>query len=148
MPNPLLVILMALARFSIALSCPKITAFRSRSRFLRACLSSLEIFFGGILAIFATISSISLLVITFFCLFLGRILCAAPASSITSMALSGRCLSLIYFAESSAALLIAATEYFTLWCFSNLDLSPLRILIVSRILGSFTSIFWNLLVSA
>ena len=41
-------------------------------------------------AILAMISSISVLPITFFCLALGAMRCAAPASSITSIALSGR----------------------------------------------------------
>jgi hypothetical protein len=44
----------------------------------------------GMRAILATISSISVLPMTFFCFDLGRMRCAAPASSMTSMALSGR----------------------------------------------------------
>ena len=64
-------------------------------------------------AILATISSISVLLITFFCLDFGRIFCAAPASSITSIALSGRCRSLMKRAASSAAVVSAAGAYLT-----------------------------------
>jgi hypothetical protein len=46
-------------------------------------------------AILAMISSISGLPITFFCLDFGRMRCSAPASSITSIALSGRWRSLM-----------------------------------------------------
>ena len=65
-------------------------------------------------AILAMMSSISLSPITFFCFDFGNIRCAAPASSITSIALSGKCLSLIYFADNSAAVLSAAALYLTL----------------------------------
>ena len=58
---------------------------------LAACeRSSLDTLAGGMRAILATISSTSVRVIVFFCLFFGRMRCAAPASSITSIALSGR----------------------------------------------------------
>ena len=72
----------------------------------------------------------------------------APASSITSIALSGNFRSCIYREESSTAVLIASNEYFTSWCSSNLDFNPFNIFIVSSILGSITSTFWNLLASA
>ena len=127
----------------MALSCPKTTAFRSRSNVFSALRSSLEIFLGGMRAIFATISSISLLPIVFFCFDFGKMRCAAPASSMTSIALSGKCLSLIYLAESSAAVLSALAVYFTLWCDSKRDLRPFKISTVSATLGSATSIFWK-----
>ena len=68
---------------------------------------------GGIRAILEMISSISNLPIVFFCLDLGKMRCAAPASSITSIALSGKCLSLIKRADNSAADVSAEAEYFT-----------------------------------
>ena len=105
---------MADASDSIALSWPNTTAFKSRSSVLSALRSSLEIFLGGIRAILAMMSSISLSPMTFFCLDLGKMRCAAPASSITSIALSGKWRSLIYLAESSAAVLRAPIVYFTL----------------------------------
>ena len=86
---------------SIALFWPNTTFFRSRSSVFSALRSSELTFFAGMRAIFATISSTSLLPITFFCRDLGRIFCAAPASSITSMALSGRWRSLMKRAASS-----------------------------------------------
>ncbi|MNR46586.1 hypothetical protein D3C85_1655770 [compost metagenome] len=81
---------MALVSASIAFSWPNTTFFRSRSRFFSTLRSSLEMVFGGMRAILAMISSISDLLITFFWRDFGRIFCAAPASSMTSMALSGR----------------------------------------------------------
>ena len=62
----------------------------------------------------------------FFCLFFGRMRCAAPASSMTSMALSGRWRSLMYFDDSSAAACSAPTAYFTPWCSSKRDLQALQ----------------------
>jgi hypothetical protein len=95
LPSPERAILMAAESASIALSWPNTTALRSRSRFFRAERSSLETLRAGTRAIFETISSISGLPITFFCLDLGRMRCSAPASSITSIALSGRWRSLM-----------------------------------------------------
>ena len=147
-PKPLLAILIADDSELIALSCPKITAFKSRSKVLRVLRSSLFTVLAGILATFEITSSISLLPIIFFFLFAGRILWAAPASSIISIALSGSCLSLINFADSSTALMIASDENFTLWCSSNRDFKPLRIFIAVWTSGSSMSTFWNLLVNA
>ena len=65
-------------------------------------------------AINATTSSISLEVIIFFLFELGKRYCDAPASSKTSMALSGSFRSPIYLFESSTALIIASDEYFIL----------------------------------
>ena len=56
----------------------------------------------------------------------GRMRCAAPASSMTSIALSGRWRSLMYLALSSAAACSAATAYLTLWCSSKRDLEALE----------------------
>ena len=63
---------------------------------------------GGMRAILATISSTSSRVMVFFCLLLGRMRCAAPASSITSMALSGSRRSPICLTDNSTAALIAS----------------------------------------
>ena len=69
--------------------------------------------------------------------------CAAPASSITSMALSGKWRSLMYLALSSAAACKAAKAYLTLWCSSKRDFKPLRISTVCSTVGSTTSTFWK-----
>ncbi len=70
--------------------------------------------------------------------------CAAPASSITSIALSGSWRSLMYLADSSAAACIAASAYFTLWCSSKRRLQALEDLDrLSRTVGSTTSTFWK-----
>ncbi len=105
--------------------------------------SSLETFAGGMRAIFATISSISALPMVFLRLLATRMRWAAPASSITSIALSGRCRSLMYLADSSAAACSAAVAYFTLWCSSKRLLRPLRMSTVSATVGSTTSTFWK-----
>ena len=134
---------MAVTSASIALSWPKTTFLRSRSSVFSALRSSDVTLRAGMRAIFATISSISVLLITFFCFERGRIFCAAPASSMTSIALSGRWRSLMNRAESSAAVVSAAGAYLTPWCCSKRDFRPLRISTVSAIEGSGTSTFWN-----
>ena len=78
-----------MASFSIAMSWPNTTRFRSASRFSSTRLSSVETDFGGIRAMVATTASISLVVITFFRRDGGTSICIAPTSSITSIALSG-----------------------------------------------------------
>ena len=88
-------------------------------------------------------SSISDLVMVFLRLDTGRMRCAAPASSITSIALSGKCRSLMYLALSSAAACKAATAYLTLWCSSKRDFKPLRMSTVCSTVGSTTSTFWK-----
>ena len=50
----------------------------------------------------------------------------APASSITSIALSGRCRSLMWRADSSAAALRASSAYLTPWCSSNRGAQPVQ----------------------
>ena len=71
-----------------------------------------------------------------------------PASSIRSTALSGRNLSDIYFSDSVAADIKAESRILSPWCASYLSLIPRRIVIVSSIEGSFTSICCNRLSSA
>ena len=105
--------------------------------------SSFDTLAGGMRAILATISSTSVLVMVFLRLFAGRMRCAAPASSMTSIALSGRWRSLMYLALSSAAACSAPTPYFTPWCSSKRDFRPLRMWTVSCTVGSTTSTFWK-----
>mmetsp|Transcript_44538 Transcript_44538/g.104540 ORF Transcript_44538/g.104540 Transcript_44538/m.104540 type:complete len:229 (+) Transcript_44538:1301-1987(+) len=134
---------MAAASASTAGSWPKTTLFRSRSRVLSLLRSSLLTDAGGMRAILATMSSTSVRVMVFFCLLLGRMRCAAPASSMTSMALSGRWRSLMYLADSSAAACSAPSAYLTEWCSSKRLLRPLRISMVCSTEGSATSTFWK-----
>ena len=98
---------------SIAASWPNTTFFRSRPSVRNALRSSELTFLAGMRAILATISSTSFLPMTFFCFDFGRIFCAAPASSMTSIALSGRWRSLMKRAASSAAEVSAAGAYLT-----------------------------------
>ncbi len=106
-----------------------------RSSWLTVC--------GGMRAIFAMMSSISVLPMVFFCFDFGRMRCAAPASSMTSIALSGRWRSLMKRAASSAAVVSADAEYLTPWCSSKRDFRPRRICTVCSTVGSLTSIFWK-----
>ena len=143
LPSPERAILMDADSASMAASWPNTTAFRSRSSVASLLRSSLETDCGGIRAILDTMSSISALPMTFFCRDLGRMRWAAPASSMTSMALSGRWRSLMNLADSSAAADSAADEYLTLWWSSNRCFRPRRICTVCSTLGSLTSIFWK-----
>ncbi len=63
---------------------------------------------------------------------------AAAASSIKSIALSGRFLSLIYLSESFAAATIASGSIFTLWWASYLALMPFKIRMAASTSGSST----------
>ena len=71
-----------------------------------------------------------------------------PASSIASMALSGRFLSFIYLSVNLTHASIASSVYFTLWWSSYLCFISWRIWIVSLTDVGSTIIFWNLLSSA
>ena len=104
--------LIADAKASMASSCPNTTRFKSRSKCSSTLLSSLDTVLGGIRAIFDTISSIlSTVIKVSSCSALKRR--CAPASSITSMALSGKKRSLINLADSSTADTNALSSYFT-----------------------------------
>ena len=70
------------------------------------------------------------------------------ASSIKSIALSGKYLSLMYLIDKSTAAFIAPSVIFTLWCASYLSLNPSRIFIVSSSVGSPTVTGLNLLSKA
>jgi hypothetical protein len=94
------------------------TFFSSGSRFARAVWSSAETVRSGIFAIFATTRSTSRAVIRWWRCASARIRSRAPASSSTSIALSGSCRSLMCFADSSAAARSALGVYSTPWCSS------------------------------
>ena len=66
-------------------------------------------------AMVATIASTSFTPIFFLRLASGSSICEAPASSITSIALSGSLRSLMYLADSSTAALMASSVYLSLW---------------------------------
>ena len=101
--KPALASFMAEDSFSTASFCQKITLFKFSSSFSKDFLSDVETVFSGILAIEATIFSISSSFIVFFLFEAGTNFCLAPASSTTSIALSGRNLSLICFEDNVAA---------------------------------------------
>jgi len=143
LPSPERAILIAADRASMAGSWPNTVFLRLRSRFFSCARSSVDTVCGGMRAILAMISSTSPLPIVFLRRDTGRMRWAAPASSITSIALSGRWRSLMYLADSSAAAVIAPELYLTPWCSSKRDFSPLRISIVCATVGSLTSIFWK-----
>ena len=83
------------ARAEIASSCPKTSIFRFFSRLPSLSISLDDTDLAGTLAIFETISSISATSISCLRSASAAIRCLAPASSITSIALSGKCLSVI-----------------------------------------------------
>ncbi len=139
--NPDRDILIAPLKAAIALSWPKIVSFRSRSMVRSASRSDDETLFSGIRAIFATIASIMRTVTRLPRSATGCRRRLAPASSITSMALSGRWRSLICLTARSTAASSAESSYLMPWCSSNRVLRPLRIAMVSSTLGSGTSIF-------
>ena len=76
------------------------------------------------------------------------VLIKLQASSIKSIALSGKNLSEIYLFESVAAEISALSAILTPWNTSYLSFSPLKIVIVSSTDGSSTITGWNLLSSA
>ena len=94
---------MTLASFSIAGSWPKITDFSSGSSRSSCSRAETETVFSGMRAIVATTRSISAVPISCLRRSAGRMLSAAPASSMTSIALSGNWRSLMCFAASSVA---------------------------------------------
>ena len=100
---------MAAASASIASSWPNTMDFRSRSRLRSVSLSSADTDFGGMRAIFATISSTSRKVTVLRRLCSGCSMREAPTSSITSIALSGSLRSWMYLADSSTAPRIASS---------------------------------------
>ena len=86
------------------------TRLRFSSNFSKDFLSDVDTVFSGILAMDATIFSMSSSLIVFFLLEIGTNFCLAPASSTTSIALSGSFESCKYLFESSTADLSASFE--------------------------------------
>ena len=113
-PNPERVILIAASSDLIAASWPKTTRDRFLPRFFNISRSEEFTVLAGIRAILATIFSISWIPIVFLRCLTGSNLRCAPASSITSIALSGKWRSLMYRDASSVALRRACSVYFTL----------------------------------
>ena len=89
-------ILMAEARVAMAWSWPNTTSLMSRSRVRSTSLSEVETVFDGMRAIFDTTRSISGAPMVLRRREGGTSFCDAPASSMTSIALSGRNRSLMY----------------------------------------------------
>ena len=102
-PKPERAIFTADTSTSIAASCPKIWRFSVSDRVFSACLSSCDTVVSGMRATLAIMRSISPLSMCAKRCAGCFIRCAAPASSIISIALSGRKRSLMYFADNSAA---------------------------------------------
>ncbi len=102
--------LMAAVSSWMAASWPKMTERSAGSRLAMESRSEAETLFSGILAIFATTASTSWRVTFPVLCSSGRRRSAAPASSMTSMALSGRKRSLMYLAASSTAPRMAASS--------------------------------------
>ena len=140
----------AIAAFS-CFQCPTISSvcdFRSFSSFSSLASLSLDAlsfsFFRASLSIsiwviFLCISSISAGMLSI------SILNLEVASSIRSMALSGRNRSVIYLWESVAAATRAESFILTPWCTSYFSFSPRRMEMVSSTVGSSTMTGWNLL---
>ena len=88
--NPARLSLIASVNTSIALSWPKTNIFNLLSRLCSTSRSLLEIDFSGIRAILAIMASISATLTVFLRRLAGAKRQRAPASSITSIALSGK----------------------------------------------------------
>ena len=87
----------------MASSWPKMTILSFSSRPLSASLSEVETWVEGMRAILATTCSTSPAPMVFLRRLGGSNCCAAPASSMTSMALSGMKRSVMYLAANSDA---------------------------------------------
>ena len=110
---------------STASSCPKIDFFSFELRDFSILISEVVALFGGIFAIFAIVFSMSFVFISIcFAFLLKSSFLLAALSSKTSIALSGKYLSVIKRELSSTANDTASSEYVTLWNFSYLDVSP------------------------
>ena len=136
LPRPERESLIAALSELIALSCPKMTIFRSCSSVCSEALSLVLTFLGGICAILATMASMSRGRTVLRRLSAGTRRVAAPASSMTSIALSGKNRSLMCFADNSAATRKARSVYFTSWCASYRARRPFKIFVVSSTDGS------------
>ena len=153
---PVLFLFIALTKEETASSWPKICLFSFSSSMFNISISFLFSCFRGIFVQQETISKISLEFnfngdFTLFCSFVVvskmRFFFEA-ASSIMSIALSGKHLSGIYLIASSVAVFIAFEVIFKLWNFSYFGFIPFKILIVCFFVGSQTIIGWKRLSSA
>ena len=108
--NPALDNLIADDKAEIASSCPNTNIFKFFSRLASLSISFDDTDLAGTLAILDTISSISITSMTCLRSASEVIRCFAPASSITSIALSGKCLSVMYLSDNSAATRKASLE--------------------------------------
>ena len=102
-PRPERDSLMQEASWVMAASWPKIVSLRSRSSVASLSRSLAETLLGGTRAILATVSSMSLTCTVLRRRLSGKRRRRAPASSMTSMALSGRWRSVMWRADSSTA---------------------------------------------
>ena len=84
----------------------------------------------------------------FFCELISLNLTLDADSSIKSIALSGKNLSVIYLIDKSTAATMASYVIFTLWWDSYFSLNPSSIFIVSSFVGSVIKTGWNLLSNA
>ena len=113
LPRPERCLLMAFEIIPTAFSCPNTTSLRRASRSRRFTLSLWDKASNGTRAILAMSFSMSETETVLFSGWYTDI--EAPASSITSIALSGKNRSFRYFADNSTALRRAFLEYLTLW---------------------------------
>ena len=120
--------LIAVESTSMAEFCPNTTIFSLSANPRNCSLSELETLFAGIRAILEMTNSISPTPTVFLRLLATCKRWKAPASSITSIALSGRKRSLICRLDSSAAVFSAESVKRKSWCSSNRDLRPFKIL--------------------
>ena len=112
--NPAYDVIKASFKLFIARSCPNIFWFNIVDRFFKIWVLSELVWIFEILAILETIS----LILAFVTLFLFSIFADAPASSMISIALSGRNLSVRYRLAISILWLKISSLYLTLWNFS------------------------------
>ena len=132
--------------WSIASSCPNtwnLILLSSVARFDKSSVFTVSIGTRQILVNISFIASLPTVCVFWLSLCSFRY---APASSIRSIALSGKYLSLICLSLIFTAYSKTPFAYLTPWNFSYFDFSPSKIAMVSSIPGSQISIFWNLLV--
>ena len=125
------------------LSCQLVRSFSSLFFFLVCCFlsSAASSYFSDLIACSFLTESSSICVSSFLISFgttNASSLVLEEASSIRSIALSGRNLSLIYLLESLTAAHTASSVITTLWCSSYLGLSPISMSIASSSVGSST----------
>ena len=133
------------SQFFLYFSISAVLSF-SRSLYM-AAFSKLRVSTASFLFALRTSSSFSNCV-SFFGIFRFLRCARLPASSITSMALSGRFLSVIYLSLNLMAAFSASSVYIALWCLSYLPFILSKIESVSLKLVGSTIIFWKRLSKA